>query len=145
MNLVEKVREFVRGEFYNRDSFYGSEPFEAHVVPMVDYSIKLAKEKEVDVELVKKCILNHRGSIETKRESVEEQIIAEADALSNFDNVVGIFNAALVYEKKTQAKAVESVMNKLDNKYEQFSPEGKELVREKYEAAKVLFGGRDEN
>ena len=48
------------------------------------------------IELVKKCILNHRSSQQNGRSSLEEQIIAEADAMSNFDNIAGIFKAALV-------------------------------------------------
>jgi uncharacterized protein len=58
---------------------------------------KIAEEKlkelnypEEKIELVKKCILNHRGSQQNKRESIEEQIVAEADVLSNFDNIAGM-------------------------------------------------------
>ena len=32
------------------------------------------------IELVRKCILNHRGSQQNFRDSIEEQILAEADA-----------------------------------------------------------------
>src|SRR4030042_5262798 len=36
--------------------------------------------------LVKKCILNNRGSQGKERKSLEEKILADADAMSNFDN-----------------------------------------------------------
>ena len=64
---------------------------------------KIAEEKlrefnypEEKIEKVKNCILNHRGSRENKRESIEEKIIAEADVMSNFDNIAGIFKASYI-------------------------------------------------
>ena len=39
------------------------------------------------IELVKNCILHHRGSTSFQRETLEEQIIAEADVMSTFDNI----------------------------------------------------------
>ena len=93
------------------------------------------------IELVKKCILNHRGSQKNNAESIEEQIVAEADILSNFDNIGGIFKAALVYEGKTQGEANDSVREKLENKWKQLHFESsKKIIRPKYEAMKVLLG-----
>jgi len=92
------------------------------------------------IEKVKKCILNHRGSRSDVRESAEEKIIAEADTLSNFESISGIFKAAFVYEGHTQGTAKVVVMNKLHNKWNQLQLESsRDLVRAKYEAAKVLF------
>lgn len=48
------------------------------------------------IEKVKLCILNHRGSVNNHRVSLEEQIISDADAISNFDNISGLFKAAFV-------------------------------------------------
>ncbi len=94
---------------------------------------------EEKIVLVKKCISNHRGSREDFRESFEEQILAEADAMSHFDNVAGIFKAAFVYENQSQDEAKKSTFKKLNNKWNQLSLEGKELVRDKFEAARILL------
>jgi uncharacterized protein len=92
------------------------------------------------IELVKKCILNHRGSQNLKRETLEEQIVAEADAMSNFDNISGIFKAAFVYEKLDQGEAKESVRQKLENKWKQLKFEdSKQIIKPKYEAAMLLL------
>lgn len=92
------------------------------------------------INMVKKCILNHRGSKNRKRESLEEQIVAEADVLSNFDSIPGIFKAAFVYENKTQAEARISVRKKLENKWRQLKfDESKKIIKPKYEAVKLLF------
>ena len=72
---------------------------------------------EEKTQLVKKCILNHRGSQNNNQESLEEKIVAEADAMSNFDNISGIFKAAFVYEKCEQGEAAEAVKRKLENKW----------------------------
>ncbi len=92
------------------------------------------------IESVKKCILNHRGSKQNNRETIEEQILAEADVMTNFDNISGIFKAAFVYENNDQEEARESVMKKLENKYRQLHfEESKQIIRPKYEAAKLLL------
>lgn len=95
------------------------------------------------IEHVKQCILNHRGSEHRERKTLEEQIVAEADTMSNFDNISGIFKAAFVYEHLDQGEAKESVRKKLENKWQQLRFENsKRLVRPKYEAAMVLLGGK---
>ena len=92
------------------------------------------------IELVKKCILNHRGSQQNERDSIEEQIIAEADTISNFDNIAGLFKATLVYEDKTQGEAKDSVRQKLERKWEQLHfNNSKKIIKPKYEAAMLLL------
>lgn len=108
---------------------------------------KVAEEKLTDlgyppekIALVKKCILNHRGSQKTKGASIEEQIVADADIMSNFDNLPGIFKAAFVYENLNQGEAKESVRKKLENKWRQLNFEkSKQIIRPKYEAAMLLL------
>jgi uncharacterized protein len=96
---------------------------------------------EEKIALVKKCILNHRGSTRSKRKSLEEQILAEADTMSNFNNISGIFKAAFVYEKMNQGEAKEAVRKKLENKWRQLRfKKSKQLVRPKYEAVMLLLG-----
>ena len=93
------------------------------------------------IELVKKCILNHRGSQERVRETVEEKILVDADALANFDNISGIFKAALVYENKTQEEARKSVLEKLQRKWNQLHfNESKKIIKPKYKSVKLLLG-----
>ncbi|MEK7447672.1 MAG: HD domain-containing protein [Patescibacteria group bacterium] len=93
------------------------------------------------IALVKKCILNHRGSQSNNRESLEEKIIAEADVMSNFDNISGIFKAAFTYEHMEQGEAAKAVRKKLQNKWNQLHFENsKKIIKPKYEAAMLLLG-----
>ncbi|HNY35689.1 MAG TPA: HD domain-containing protein [Candidatus Pacearchaeota archaeon] len=92
------------------------------------------------IEMVKNCILNHRGSQKNNPTSVEEKIIADADALSNFDNIPGIFKAAFIYENLNQMEAKEAVRKKLENKWNQLNFENsKKIIKPKYEAMLVLL------
>jgi len=113
---------------------------------------KIAEEKLTELNypknkiiLVKESILNHRGSKEDEntRESIESQIIAEADALDSFKRVSGLFKGAFVFENKTQEEARISVLNKLKNKWNQLQfEESKQLIKPKYEAALLLLGDK---
>lgn len=96
---------------------------------------------EDKIEAVKKCILNHRGSTPGKKESAEEIIIADADAMSNFDNIGGIFKAAFM-EGKNQIEAVEYALDKLVKCYNKLSLNGKNILQDKYDAVVKTFSSR---
>lgn len=94
---------------------------------------------EERIEKVKKCIFNHRGSVDCVRESKEEQVIADADAINAFDHIEGLFRAAFVSENLNQEKARESVRKKLINCYNKLSQNAKEIIKPKYKAAMLLL------
>ncbi len=94
------------------------------------------------IKLVKKCILNHRGSVKVddERKSIEEQIIAEADAMNHFDRISGLFMAAFISENKNAEQGRISVKNKIINSWNKLSlKKSKSLIKEKYEAAMLLL------
>jgi len=108
---------------------------------------KIAEEKlkefnypQEKIELVKKCILNHRGSVPNERKSIEEKIVAEADTLSGFSNISGLFKAAFMYEGKNQGEAKDSVRQKLERKWKQLHfDSSKKIIKPKFEAAMLLL------
>ena len=119
---------------------YGRENHHITGAKIAEEKLKELQYPAKKIELVKKCILNHRGSQKNYGESIEEQIIAEADALSQFDNIGGIFKAAFIYENENQNEAKDSVRKKLENKWRQLHFENsKKIIRPKYEAAMLLF------
>ncbi|GBE20291.1 MAG TPA: HD domain-containing protein [Candidatus Pacearchaeota archaeon] len=98
--------------------------------------LNYSKEK---IERVKHCILNHRGSQLNKRKSREAQIVADADAMTHFDNISGIFMAAFLYENKNQGEAQDEVREKLIRSYNKISSEAQNLIKPKYNAAMLLL------
>ncbi len=119
---------------------YGRENHNVRGAEIAEMKLKELNYPPGKIELVKKCILNHRGSQQNERKTIEEQIVVEADVMSNFDNISGIFQAAFVYENKNQGEARESVRKKLENKYNQLRFEdSKKIIKPKYEAAMLLL------
>lgn len=92
------------------------------------------------IEKVKECILSHRGSQKLAPSSLEGQILIEADTMSAFDNITGLFQCALVFEKLSRKQAEKSVKQKLQNKWAQLKFEkSKEIIKPKYDAAMLLL------
>ncbi len=119
---------------------YGREDHHITSAKIAEDKLKEFQYPTEKIELIKKCILNHRGSQQNKRDSIEEQIIAEADVLSNFDNIAGIFKAAFIYENKTQGEAKDSVRQKLEQKWKQLHFENsKKIIKPKFEAVMLLL------
>jgi len=119
---------------------YGREDHHVTGAKIAEEKLKEFQYPVEKIELVKRCILNHRGSQQNNRESIEEQIIAEADAMSSFDNISGIFKAAFVYENQNQGEAKASVKRKLENKWKQLNFENsKQMIEPKYDAAMLLL------
>jgi len=60
--------------------------------------------------------------------------------MSAFDNIAGLFKAAIVYENLNQGQAKDSVRQKLKRKYQQLQfADSKKIIRPKYEAAMLLL------
>lgn len=119
---------------------YGRENHHITGAKIAEEKLKEFRYPTEKIEMIEKCILNHRGSKQNNRESIEEQIIADADAMSNFDNIAGIFKAAFIYENKNQHEAKYSVRQKLENKWSQLHFDiSKRIIKPKFEAAMILL------
>jgi uncharacterized protein len=119
---------------------YGREDHHITGAKIAEIKLKELNYPAEKIELVKKCILNHRGSQHRAQDSIEEQIVAEADVMSNFVNIPGIFQAAFVFENKNRGEARDSVRKKLENKWQQLHFESsKRMVKPIYEAAMLIL------
>lgn len=76
---------------------------------------------EKGIERVKQCILTHRGGVPSKRTSVEAQCLADADALSHFDSLPGLFRYLYVVEGKSVDEAVDWLKAKLERSWKKLS------------------------
>ena len=99
------------------------------------------------IERVKHCILAHRGSQNIKRETIEAQILADADSMSHFDELAGLFKYQFIIGgiNFKQREAQKNVKEKLERSYSKLSDSAKKLIKPKYDAAMLLLNGGNDN
>ena len=91
------------------------------------------------IDLIKKCILNHRGSRLVDKTTPEEICIADSDAMAHFYSIPSLLS--MVYREKGLSidEGSKFVMDKLDRSYNKMSYKGKVLVKVQYESAKNIL------
>lgn len=92
-----------------------------------------------ELDLIKRCILNHRGSRLVEKTSAEEVCVADSDAMSHFYSVPSFLRMVYVEKGLSIDVGAEFVANKLERSFVKLSDKGKELIKPHYEAAKVLL------
>lgn len=101
--------------------------------------MELGYQKE-KIDLIEKCVLHHRGSKDDARDTIEEQIIADADVIAHFDNIPSLFSLAYNKMKLSMDDGKDFVKNKLTNDYRKLSPIGQKELQERFNTIMhVLF------
>ena len=91
------------------------------------------------IEQVKQCIISHRGSKVLQKQTKEAIFLADADAMSHFDSIPALFNFAFQRRKMNIDEASSWVLGKLERSWNKLSPVAQEIVKDKYEASKLLL------
>lgn len=92
------------------------------------------------IDLVEKCVLNHRSSGGKTRDTAEEQIIADADVIAHFDSIPSLFSLAHNKIHLPMEEGRKFVKNKLTRDYNKLSPEGQKDLKERFQTImNVLF------
>lgn len=122
-------------------SEYG--PREEHNI----YGVEIAEElltklkyPEDRKEIVKECVLRHRGSRNLPRNTIEEQCVADADVMAHFDCIPSLFH--LVYNEMNLSvkEGEEYLKKKLERDYNKLSERTRKMVKDRYNnILKVLF------
>ena len=110
--------------------------YEEHHIHGAKIASQILRKFEYDdnkIEFVKACILNHRGSIDNKRLSKEEQIIADADAIAHFDSIPSLLYLAYRERNMNIEEGKEFVKSKLERSFRKLSDESKIFYKEKFE------------
>ena len=98
------------------------------------------------IERVKQCVLNHRGSKDYPRNTIEEEIIADADVIAHFDSIPALFSLAFTKINLDIKEGTQYVKNKLARDYNKLSPRTKEYLKERYQKIiDVLFVDNNDN
>lgn len=95
--------------------------------------------EESKINLIKKCILNHRGSRVVKKISPEEICVADSDAMAHFYSVPSLLRMVYVEKNMTIDEGSNFVLEKLERSYNKLSDEGKIIIDNHYQAAKLLL------
>ncbi len=91
------------------------------------------------IELIKKCILNHRGSRLAKKTTPEEICLADSDAMAHFYSIPSLLRMVYAEKKLSIDEGAKFVLDKLTRSYNKLSDQGKKLVSKRYEAAKLFL------
>lgn len=93
------------------------------------------KIKNEKIELIEECIKNHRGSIEYERKTLEEKIVATADAVAHLQHPLTLFYAWYGRRQCSIDDGAEGIKNKLQRSWNKIEFEYiKEEMKERYEA-----------
>lgn len=92
-----------------------------------------------ELKLIKKCILNHRGSKLNEKITNEEICVADADAMAHFHGIASLLRMVYVEKNMSVEEGLEFVSKKLERSYNKLSEKGKEIIKPEYEAAKILL------
>jgi len=98
--------------------------------------LNFPKEK---IEKVKECIISHRGSVRMKYKTKEAEILASADAMSHFTELVDMFYLTFGIHKYKTLEGARWLKAKLERSWEKIMPEGRKMVRADYEIAKKII------
>ena len=104
---------------------YGAEEAEK-ILKSYDYP-------EDRIERVKKCILNHRGSVNNKKGSMEEVCVADADAMAHIKEIGSLFYVAYKEMDLDIDQGTEWIKGKMQRDLNKMSETGKANFKKKYE------------
>lgn len=113
--------------------------YEDHHIHGANESEKILKEfkyPEEKIIKIKKCIIEHRGSLDLKRTSNEASCITSADAMAHIDGVPSLLHLAYCKRKMDVREGANWVSKKIERSWNKLCPEAKDIIREKYESAK---------
>ncbi len=117
--------------------------YELHHIHGAEMAYSLLKEYGYDDDkicLVQQCIQNHRGSIDAQRSSLEERCVADADAISHFDNIPSLLYLAYCQKGMGIEDGKEFVKEKLTRSFRKLSAESKRYYQKKFENAMDVLG-----
>jgi len=114
-----------------------------HHVHGAEMAYDILKEYSYDnqkILLVQECIRNHRGTVNSAKNSVEELCVADADAISHFDSVPSLLYLAYVQKGMGIEDGKEFVKDKLARSFQKLSGESKKHYQNKFEMVMEVLG-----
>jgi uncharacterized protein len=125
---------------------FGAKNHEITGIPEAEKVLKQLNCPQEVINEVKHCIESHRGSGNKEPKTIIAKIIKNADAMAHFDAIPVLIQIGLEKENNNIEKAVKWVYDKIERDWNKklTIPEAREMMREKYEAIKLLFDSMKE-
>ena len=109
-----------------------------HSAQEADKILRSLNYPEDKITAIKQCIVSHRGSINIEKQTAEAICLASADAIAHIDQIPSLFYLVFVQHQMDIDEGTAWVRAKLERSWNKLCPEGKEMIKEKYEAAKGI-------
>jgi metal-dependent HD superfamily phosphatase/phosphodiesterase len=110
-----------------------------HGAKLAEKILKELNYPQDKIEQIKHCILCHRGRKITQKLTKEALCVADGDSMAHFDSISSLFYLAFFSKKMNIEEANNWLLEKLERSWNKLSPEGKEIIQEKYNASKILL------
>jgi len=94
---------------------------------------------EEKINIVKQCIIEHRGSVPFEKTTKESICIASADAMAHIDQVPSLLHLAYCKWKMEVREGAVWVSEKIERSWNKLCPEAKAIIKDKYESAKIIL------
>lgn len=119
-------------DLYEKHHIYGAE-IACDLLTQLSYDTS-------KIPLIQACIKNHRGSVCLDRNSVEELCVADADAISHFDNIPSLMYLVYAERKMNYEDGRKYVKEKLERSFRKLSAQSKEYYKDKYRQVMEIMG-----
>ncbi|GKX65883.1 HD domain-containing protein [Inconstantimicrobium mannanitabidum] len=94
---------------------------------------------EEKIEIIKDCILCHRGSVRKEQTTKEAICVASADAMAHIDQVPSLLHLAYCNRGMEVKEGAKWVSKKIQRSWNKLCPEAKEIMEQKYQSAKMIL------
>jgi len=91
------------------------------------------------IDQVNHCIKAHRGSQNIKRETIEAECVASADAMAHITSFPSLLILAWQVHNLDFQEGIDFALGKMERSWQKLIPEARELVKEQYLAIKKVF------
>jgi len=129
--LLHDYASIKNKDFYEEHHLFGVKEAEK-ILKRFNY----AQEK---IEKVKHCVYTHRGAKTVRRETVEAKCVASADAMAHFDQIPSLLYFAFVRLGMSVEDGKKWLRKKLERSWNKLIPEAKKIIKDKYEASKIML------
>jgi hypothetical protein len=120
----------------------GSKRKDHHIFGAEEAQTYLTKENypPEKIDLVKKCILNHRGSINNFKGTIEEICVADADAVAHIQEIGSLFYVAYKEMDMSIDDGIEWIKGKIQRDWNKMSENGKNRFKRRYDEIMRILG-----